>query len=402
MNSTFSLYIHIPFCQKKCPYCDFNSYAIDAGALSKKENIYVSALIAELKSKINEYTLSDKFCTSIFFGGGTPSLLSTESFRRILEAIFSGVRVSPQCEVSVEVNPKSISEDYDVDTFSALIESGVNRISMGAQSFSGEKLRFLGRWHTNQDVLKSVQLLQEAGIRNFNLDLMFGVKGEDIEVWRHDLETAVSLSPTHISAYMLTMEPGTEFGKRTRKGEVLITDEDTFVELYEATRTYLFDNGYDQYEVSNYARNGFSCVHNVNYWEGGSYIGLGAGAHSFVRFTELSGLRYANIPSPEHYVQRIQASHDAKQMFDEVTSKELLHEYILFGLRMNKGISLKLQNSMRTELLAPLVRLVDSGGLGDLIDSGYVLYSQGILKVQPTHMRFCDEFSAEIVTRLKF
>lgn len=389
-----SIYIHIPFCQKKCPYCDFNSYATSNAELSAIEEKYVNALIKDLECQITKYLSESDKCKSVFFGGGTPSLLSSHSIDRLLSFIESKMNLNG-CEVTMEVNPRSIVEDLSELKLKAFKDKGINRISIGAQSFQQDKLNFLGRWHSPQDTIKTFQLARSAGFDNINLDLIFGAKDETLSCWQYDIDQVVSLNPEHVSCYMLTMEPGTEFGKRTKKGEVLIVDEDDFLSFYSETTKRLIKSGYSQYEISNYSKTGKECHHNLHYWLGGEYLAVGAGAHGFCKSSLNKGLRWANTPSPINYIKRIETEGNAIQNTDQVGELELYIEYISFGLRMSRGIKIK---SGFDFIDIRLNAFLDSKEF-KFFEENKMLEIQGeTLVVPPSSFHIADGIVSEIIT----
>jgi oxygen-independent coproporphyrinogen-3 oxidase len=382
-----SIYIHIPFCQTKCPYCDFNSYETSGTEVQLREKGYVHALLKELSVASEKYQIAGREVRSIFFGGGTPSLLSGEAVFSLIEGVKERARVTSETEVTLEANPRSIQETFPEEKLASFYQAGINRISFGAQSFIQEKLDFLGRWHTPEDTFRSIEMARKKGFSNFNLDLMFGVKGEVLSTWESELFQAISLSPAHISTYMLTMEPGTVFGKRTKKGEVFITEDDTFVSLYEASQRILGDAGYDQYEISNFSKPGMTCFHNIVYWRNGEYIGLGAGAHSYMKQEGEYGVRWSNTPSPSLYVSRILSEGHATQIHDPLTREALLLEKISLGLRMLEGISVTDQN---IEMIVPHKKIAF------FLASGFLEIVDGYLRIPKVKLHLADSIVGEV------
>lgn len=340
----FSLYVHIPYCLAKCPYCDFNSYGIrgESPEVGFEEQRYVEALTAELESYATQPAWSGRTVKTVFFGGGTPSLLSSESIEKILVAAKTRFPFQTDCEVTLEANPGTLQDEISFGRLKGYRSAGVNRISIGAQSFSASKLKLLGRLHSATETKDAVQLVRETGFTNFNLDLIFGVRAEGMPQWEFDLQSAIELAPRHISAYSLTLEPGTEFFKRSGRGEILTTDEDIQADMYQRTQQLLREHGYEQYEISNYAKPGYECQHNISYWDGTDYLGLGAGAHSFSRFEpprdELYGMRWSNIPGPTHYMGKVLTKTSAQQRIEHLNREQAQLEFFSLGLRTNLGI----------------------------------------------------------------
>ena len=347
-DRSIGIYVHIPYCVKKCPYCDFNSYAIDEQekkTFESKEAEYRDALLAEIRFRAAESTWSGRPSATVFFGGGTPSLFSASSIETILKAIDRCFPLTPGAEVTLEANPGTIGERLGREKLADFRRAGVNRISMGVQSFQAEKLRFLGRIHRPEDSLRAVENIRSAGFENMNLDLMFGVEGEQSTGWRLDLEQAASLSPEHISAYNLTIEPGTEFHRQRRKGVQLLTEEANQAEFYLLCLEILESRGYRRYEISNFAKPEKECQHNLGYWSGREYIGLGAGAHSYAleapTETGSQALRWSNIPKPEHYIERAGKNGDASQRLDRVNREKDELEVLYTRLRLTSGLPLE-------------------------------------------------------------
>lgn len=326
---SFSLYIHIPYCVRKCPYCDFNSYAIEDTFL-QDEKAYSKALLKELDYYSSEFA-SYKL-RSIFFGGGTPSLFSEHSIKTLLEGISRYFTLCP--EITLEANPATLAEGCSLRKLEAFSQSGISRVSLGSQSFLPSKLKMLGRVHQAEDTASSIERLTQAGISNLNIDLIFGLVGETVSDWEQELETAIQLNTQHVSLYGLTIEPGTEFGRRAKKGELLTAEEEVCGSMYRKAIEVLHDAGLEQYEISNFARSGFECQHNLGYWSGQPYLGIGAGAHSFH-----NNQRWANIPGPRHYIQRCHAQGEAKQFSETLSRQNLQQEFFLLGLRRIAGIS---------------------------------------------------------------
>ena len=268
-----SLYIHIPWCVRKCPYCDFNSHGLRA-PLPVHE--YASALMADLDGDLADFAdaLTDREVTSVFFGGGTPSLFPPDAIARILDGAAERLPFARDCEITLETNPGTVEHGR----FDGYLQAGVNRISFGVQSFADEKLRALGRIHSAAEAEAAVKLAQDAGCDNINLDLMYALPNQPLQGALADVERAIVLGPAHISHYQLTLEPGTPFAKRPPP----LPDHDAAWDMQEACERRLAEAGYTQYEVSAYARRGRCCRHNVNYWEFGDYLGIGAGAHGKV------------------------------------------------------------------------------------------------------------------------
>lgn len=314
-----TLYIHIPWCVRKCPYCDFNSHAA-------KGELPEQAYVAELLRDIDAYLplLGGRKLSSIFFGGGTPSLFSADAISNILDGAKSKIGFEPGVEITLEANPGTIDQKYFHDYRSA----GINRLSLGIQSLQNEKLKILGRIHDSQQAIEAIQVAKAAGFENFNLDIMYGLPEQTIEEAMHDIETALALEPKHFSWYQLTIEPNTVF---YRYPPTLPKDEYIW-EMQLAGQQLLKSKGYDQYEVSAYAKPEKQCKHNRNYWEFGDYLGIGAGAHSKIT-TQESIYRFAQVRMPKDYLARNQVKPP-----QPVANKDLTFEFMLNALRLNQGV----------------------------------------------------------------
>ena len=273
--TAFSLYLHIPYCQSKCPYCDFNSHAV----ASWPEDDYVRALVAEIERRAGEAPWTGRRLKTIFFGGGTPSLFRPESIAAVLAAAERNFGLERGAEVTLEANPGTV----DAAKLGGMRAAGINRISFGAQSFNDERLKFLGRIHGAAETREAARLAHRAGFERLNLDLIFAVPGQTIDETLNDIAEAAALGPDHISAYNLTFEEGTAFFTEMKRGRIRPIDSDRQAEFYAAVREELPRRGYKMYEISNYAPPGHEARHNLSYWRLESYLGLGAGAHSFAR-----------------------------------------------------------------------------------------------------------------------
>ena len=323
------LYIHIPYCVRKCPYCDFNSHALDDGAAPEED--YAQALLRDLAFEAP--LAHGRPVESIFFGGGTPSVLSPAAIGRILDAAAARLRLAPGVEITLEANPGTV----DQARFAGYRTAGVNRLSLGIQSFDGASLRRLGRIHGRHEALAAIDSARRAGFDNINLDLMFALPGQDLAKARADIELACSLAPPHISYYQLTLEPGTAFFHRppTLPGDELAW------EMQQQGQALLAAHGYRQYEVSAYAVDGRQCHHNRNYWRFGDYLGVGAGAHGKLTEPDADRItRRARVRVPQRYLQH--AGRDgvlAEQR--EVTRAERRLEFALNALRLRSGFDVQ-------------------------------------------------------------
>ncbi|MEI6544470.1 MAG: radical SAM family heme chaperone HemW [Methylococcales bacterium] len=319
-----SLYIHIPWCIKKCPYCDFNSHAVKSDT---PETAYIDALLNDLTEDIQHYAITRPI-SSIFIGGGTPSLFSPESFDRLLRGIEQRITLTPNLEITLEANPGT----FESQKFAEFRALGINRLSIGIQSFNDVLLQKLGRVHSAKEALAAGDIAQQAGFSNFNLDLMFGLPDSHPEDSIYDVKTAISLKPTHISFYQLTLEPNTYFHRFPPK---LPNDEIIFSTQKQAQHC-LAEHGYHQYEVSAYSQTGRQCQHNVNYWQFGDYLGIGAGAHGKIS-QALPDLitRTFKPKSPEQYLSNTHKNGGANL----ISTAELPLEFVMNHLRLKQGFT---------------------------------------------------------------
>lgn len=337
MTPDTSIYLHIPFCTHRCAYCDFNTYAGQEAVIPA----YVEALIKEI-DYVGRVAAEPRIETNtIFFGGGTPSLLSGPHFDSIMSALSSAFGLSPNAEVTIEANPGTISPDK----LEAIRNAGINRISFGVQSSISEELRMLERSHDFFTVIDAVSSARKAGFNNLNLDLIYALPGQTLQSWQTTVKRVLDLQPEHISAYALTFEHGTPFGKWADRGLLQLPDPDLAADMYEWTMDYLEENGYEQYEISNWARSdsGLMCKHNLQYWRSLPYLGLGAGAHGYA-----GGYRYSNVLRIKTYIDRL-AKYDSRPTDYEFplspatvnhhkqTREDDISEYMINNLRLVKA-----------------------------------------------------------------
>ena len=317
-----ALYVHLPWCVRKCPYCDFNSHAMPQNMPQRE---YIEALIEDLDHDLTK--VRDRTLISIFFGGGTPSLFSPEEIGLLLEAVRARFVVSDELEVTLEANPGTIEHGR----FAGYREAGVTRVSLGVQSFNEQQLKTLGRIHGAGDVHRAVDELRRAGLDNFNLDLMYGLPQQSIEEALQDLRSAIELQPAHISHYQLTLEPGTVFYHRPPP----LPDDDASWQMQIESQALLDRFGYSQYEISAYAQAGRQCRHNLNYWQFGDYLGIGAGAHG--KLTVQDGIqRTARCKQPREYLSRAGADRIVEHR--GLSGTELPFEFMLNALRLRGGV----------------------------------------------------------------
>lgn len=332
----FSLYFHIPYCYQKCPYCDFNTYAV----AKVPEDDYCAALLSELDFRAQLEAWRGREIQTIYFGGGTPSLLSGSIISKILRYAASAFKLRPGAEISLEANPGATTGD----NLAAYREAGVNRISFGAQSFNHEVLSALGRIHSAAQTEESFHLARSAGFENLSLDLIFGCPSQTLDIVKSDIEAAIALSPSHISAYGLTIEKGTPFFERFKRRTLALPAEERVSEMLDLVWNRLPENGYEQYEISNFAKPGLEARHNMAYWNGDDYLGIGAGAHSLLVQSDSDGRpigkRWSNFALPAKYMSEAAAKGAAESWSDSLRKRDLAFEYFFLGLRKTAGVSL--------------------------------------------------------------
>lgn len=320
------LYIHIPFCIKKCKYCDFNSFKLNVDEKRK----YLNSLKREME--LYKVNLKDKSIDSVFVGGGTPSILNEEEIKILFQNIKNNFRIKDSAEITMECNPGTLT----LNKLKTMKACGVNRLSIGLQAVQNNHLEYIGRVHTYEEFEKNYYQAKEVGFENINIDLMYALPNQSKEDWMESLEKVVKLNPTHISAYSLILEENTELFNMYQKHEFKLLDEDTDIEMYEYTINYLKSNGYNQYEISNYAQKGFECKHNILYWKCENYVGLGVSASGF-----LNEIRYNNLCELDKYEEIIHSGKKPIEWEEKLSIKDEIEENIFLGLRMNEGIKFK-------------------------------------------------------------
>jgi putative oxygen-independent coproporphyrinogen III oxidase len=325
--SALALYVHLPWCVRKCPYCDFNSHQLKS---ARPDGAYIDLLIRDFEM---EWPLvASRRIDTVFFGGGTPSLFPPEDFARLLHALRQRIAIASDAEITLEANPGTIERGR----FAGYREAGINRVSLGAQTFAPRALERLGRIHTADDTHRAVAELRAAGIHNFNLDLMYALPEQTLEEAIIDVRTACELNPTHLSYYQLTLEPGTVFHARPPP----LPDDEAAWRIQSECQLLLAAAGYRQYEVSAYAREGFQCRHNLNYWLFGDYLGLGAGAHGKLSL-ELPAqiVRTAKPQQPRDFQERVAQAGAAVGERHCIAIADLPFEFMLNALRLNEGFT---------------------------------------------------------------
>lgn len=328
LRKPLELYLHIPFCERKCGYCDFLSAAAPADVRRR----YVGQLMEEIAGR--GARCSGYVVTSVFFGGGTPSVLEPGEMLALMRRVRVHFRLAADAEVTMEVNPGTVTPQK----LQAFREGGVNRVSIGLQSADDGELEKLGRIHTYDEFLNTYQRVRQAGFANVNVDLMSALPGQTLASWKETLKCAAMLKPEHISAYSLMIEVGTPFYERYHGHPELLPDEEEEREMYDLTRRFLGGHGYERYEISNYAKPGRECRHNVGYWTGAEYLGLGLGASSYIR-----GCRFRNEEDLGTYcgldMRGADADRRLRREVHRLTREEKMEEFMFLGLRMMRGVS---------------------------------------------------------------
>ncbi|MEZ5692220.1 MAG: radical SAM family heme chaperone HemW [Rickettsiales bacterium] len=324
-----SIYIHWPFCLSKCPYCDFNSHVYQ----TIDEERWGNAIISEMEY-MRRYT-HDAVINSIFFGGGTPSLMSAKTVESVILSAHRLWKVNSGIEITLEANPTSVESGKFMD-FS---RAGVNRLSMGVQSLLDRELKFLGRQHSAKEAIKAIEVARNI-FNRYSFDLIYARPNQTLDDWRKELEEALSFAGGHLSLYQLTIENNTAFYNIYHNGGFSLPDEDTAEKLYRLTEDIMNKNGFVSYEVSNYAKDGEESIHNLNYWQGGDYIGIGAGAHG--RIT-IEGRRVAtsNIKSPNRWLDSVEKNNNALDLWETLSVREEIEERLMMGLRLADGMNYK-------------------------------------------------------------
>lgn len=380
----FSLYVHIPYCQSKCPYCDFNSHA----AASWPEQDYTRALNAELKLRSAEPPWRGAQVATIFFGGGTPSLFAPRSIGEIIAAAEDAFGIEAGAEITLEANPGTVDEKKLV----AMRLAGVNRLSLGAQSFDARTLKFLGRIHSAEQTRAAARMAHRAGFERLNLDLIFAVPGQGIAEVLADIDQAAALEPDHISAYNLTFEQGTAFFTELRQGRMRQLSADQQAELYAAVRRRLPERGYPMYEISNYAPAGHQARHNLTYWRAESYLGLGAGAHSFARCGR-GGRRWWNVRGPSAYLQMALGGGFAEAGAEAIDECVAASEYVFLNLRLRDGFALE---EFRSRFGLSFMGLF-GGPAARLFEGELLLRENGRIRLSERGLELADSVFAEFV-----
>ena len=328
VNKPFSLYVHVPYCSKRCGYCDFNTYT--PSELDREDQIE-----SWLNSAVKEIDLARRVLKeeltidTIFFGGGTPSLLDSNTVDNFIQSVKSNFKLKPGLEITIEANPDSITEEKS----QRWLNSGINRVSIGMQSSTKEVLKKLDRTHNPDNVSHSVDILKKSGFDNFSLDLIYGTPGESLNDWENSLKDAIALNPPHISAYSLVIEPGTKMGAQLNRGEISQVNDDEAADKYQLADEMLNKNNYSWYEISNWAKKDKECKHNLNYWLGNNWWGIGPGAHSHV-----NGVRWWNHKLPKVWRELLEKQNSPALAREVLSEGQIRSEQIMLLSRLRTGL----------------------------------------------------------------
>jgi len=367
-----SLYIHVPWCVRKCPYCDFNSHALREEI---PEQAYITALLADLEQELP--AVWGRTVESIFIGGGTPSLVSAAAIEQLLGEIRARLTLKPGAEITLEANPGTV----DQASFAGFRAAGINRLSLGIQSFQPALLENIGRIHNDSEAVAAIEAARGAGFANINLDLMFGLPGQDVEMAVRDLRTATALTPEHLSWYELTIEPNTWFYHHPpARG-----DDETRWEMQVAGQTLLHEAGYSRYEISAYARDGRQCLHNLNYWQFGDYLGIGAGAHG--KITDAAAQRIYRVAKVRHPRSYLETAHTAQRIAAQhnLMPNDVLLEFMMNALRLDRGFRVA-DFTAATGLPASSIE----PGIQHAMEQG-LLQAHDRIRTTPRGQRYLDE-----------
>lgn len=407
------IYIHIPFCRSKCYYCDFNSYAKKdylipeyCNALIKEIGLYSDRLKRkyEKSKKLDELTLSDSSDSSessesnedkvydseeikvksIYIGGGTPSLLPSRYICQIINECMKCYNVTENAEITIEANPGTITREK----FKAYKKAGINRLSIGLQAWQNRLLKDIGRIHTAEDFANNLYMAREAGFVNISADLIFGLPGQSLDEWEETLEKVTNEGIEHLSCYDLKIEEGTVLENKVREGKIRPIEDELDRDMYHMATKKLKNKGFRHYEISNFSKPGYESKHNLIYWKGEEYIGLGAGAHSYFK-----SKRYNNIEKPEDYVYNISIGKSTIENIQNITEKDKISEYLILGLRLIDGISVKeFKNKFSKELFELYGENIDI-----LIERGLLCFLRERIKLTPLGLDLANQVFVEFI-----
>ena len=372
MESNFGIYIHIPFCKQKCFYCDFPSFAGRERLIDK----YLTELSREMALTALKYGQDGKMAPyTVYIGGGTPSWLDTDQLAKLFSAADEYIRFDQVAEFTIEANPGTLTKDK----LRLMKESGVNRISIGVQSFDDNCLKKIGRIHRGKDAIESIQLAQQLGFNNISIDLMYGLPGQDMDILKKSVEQAVALQVQHISVYGLQLEDGTVFARQQAMGKLQLPTDELVEAMYDYVAETLPAGGYNRYEISNYALSGYESKHNSLYWQDVPYLGFGAGAHAYWQ-----GNRYENPTNIDAYMAMVRQGDILSNIEEKVDEKAHMEEFCFLGLRMTKGIDKeKFRETFNKDIYA-----VFDDSIKEMMDKGFLQEKEGALSLTKIGMKY--------------
>ena len=366
-----AIYVHWPFCLAKCPYCDFKSHVReDLGQLDQQT--WADAFVQDLHHDLARLKKDAGPATSLFFGGGTPSLMEGQTVARVIDAINNDIGFSTDAEITLEANPTSV----EAARFQDYVAAGVNRFSLGVQALRDDDLKSLGRQHSVAEALAAVEVARKA-CENISFDLIYARAGQTLPDWQTELTEALAFDPTHLSLYQLTIERGTQFFERWKQGDLVLPEEELATDMFDLTNATCAAQGLQAYEVSNYARPGFESRHNISYWQSDPYIGIGPGAHGRLESDE-GRIATARVRSPEKWLARIKAQDHGVESVETLSGDVLVAEVLMMGLRLATGLS---ETRFRDVTGKSFAEILPTDELTDLMEGGFVTLDQNVLAV---------------------
>ncbi len=379
------LYVHTPFCLHKCHYCDFNSHVF----AEPPWQAYTQALVVELKHYAEQPQFQKREIQSVFFGGGTPSLAPASLFAAVLDALASSFALADDIEITLEANPGA----SEAGRFKAYREAGINRLSIGVQSFDDDELKWLERIHSAGEAKKAYYMARSAGFDNINLDLMYALPHQSLDEWFVSLEKGIALNPEHLSCYQLTVEPHTALHVTHKKQKLALPDEDLALQFFWQTRERLAEAGYTAYEISNFAKEGKHCRHNCGYWLYDDYIGIGAGAAGKWDTQDGGVMRYSNIRAPQSYMDAVLDGGKAVNSQEELSHQEAMGEAVWLGLRQSQGIDLAWFSQRFGRPLQEVYPVL----MQQWLNQDKLIQMDGNLRLTPAGLSLADDIAASFL-----
>lgn len=379
MTQEIAIYVHWPFCESKCPYCDFNSHVSNDIDVDEWKKAYLNEI-----DKFQDI-ISKKHIRSIFFGGGTPSLMPADIIEKIINALGNIAYISDDTEITMEANPASST----LSKFQEFKTAGINRLSIGIQSFDTQNLKFLGRKHSSNDAIQTIENALKI-FDNMSFDLMYGLPNQQLDSWIEELNHAMHYQTNHISLYQLKIEKGTPFYKAYNKGEFILPSDDLAAELYLVTNKKLYENGYNLYEVSNYAKEGYESKHNLTYWEYKDYLGIGPGAHSRMGTNTDTPHEKIMIYNPKNWLQKALEKDITHQKNNYINKREKIIEMVMMGLRIIKGI--EISRFIDEKLLFAKMQQMNK--------ENYLVIRDGFVQIHPEKILLTDAITAKLLESL--